>query len=232
MKLLFDENLSPRLPVSNTGLTNRLTRMARKETGRAYELIVKAIYEALWRRERLDQWQVWHNVKVTGNKARHQIDVYFKFRAAGEEHQIIIEVKGGKGPTKKGDLLKFDAILKDIPGQPRGIFVNRAGYQSGARSYAKEAGIVILQIIEVKNPPPMEIPSLSVGHITMLPRKLAFCWVLKQPVIRGTSFVIDRGWMQQHGKHSDLTEIRWVFHGVRFRDGDGNVVGSLREEIQ
>ena len=38
--------------------------------------------------------------------------------------------------------------------------------------------------------------------------------------------------MQQYGKRSDLTQIRWFFHGVRFCDEDGNVVGILREEIQ
>ena len=144
--------------------------MARKETGRDYELIVKAIYEALGRQHRIDEWQVWQNVKVQGEKAVHQIDVYCMFRAAGEQHQVIIEVKKEKGRAKKGDLFEFDGILKDIPGQPRGIFVTQAGYQSGAKSVARKAGIVILQLIEVKNPPPMEIPLLSVARFTMLPR--------------------------------------------------------------
>ena len=206
--------------------------MARKETGRDYELIVKAIYEALWRQERIEEWKVWQNVKLSGKTAEHQIDVYCKFRAAGEEHQVIIEVKKEKRRAEKGDLFKLAFSLEDIPGQPRGIFVNRASYQSGAKRFAKKVGIVILQLMEVKNPPPMEIPLLSVARFTMLPKTLAFRWVLKKPVIVGTSFAIDRGWMEQYGKHSNLAQIRWFFHGVRFCDEDGNVVGVLREEIQ
>ena len=47
--------------------------------------------------------------------------------------------------------------------------MTQAGDQSGAKSVARKAGIVILQLIEVKNPPPMEIPSLSVArYFTML----------------------------------------------------------------
>ena len=65
-----------------------------------YELIVKAIYEALGRQHRIDEWQVRQNVKVQGEKAVHQIDVYCMFHAAGEQHQVIIEVKKEKGRAR------------------------------------------------------------------------------------------------------------------------------------
>jgi hypothetical protein len=40
------------------------------------------------------------------------------------------------------------AVLDDLPGQPRGVFVARTGYQAGAQNVAEKNGIVLYQLRE------------------------------------------------------------------------------------
>jgi hypothetical protein len=82
---------------------------------REYELIVKAIYDALMRQNQLDQLEVQHDVKVQGIGTRHQVDVYCKFQLAGHDQQIIIQVKKEKTPAKQSDLLAFQGRSRRYP---------------------------------------------------------------------------------------------------------------------
>jgi hypothetical protein len=120
--------------------------MAKKNTGRPYESLVKDVFQEL-----LDQTEV-KNIKLEKNKivqgisAEHEIDVYWKFESGGIEYETLIQAKDWTSRVPQGEMLKFKAILEDIPGQPRGIFVSKTGYQSGAVAVAKTAGIPLYEL--------------------------------------------------------------------------------------
>lgn len=102
--------------------------MARKETGIDYELIVKAIYEALLKQDNVNNLDIRHNTIIKGKGTSHQIDVYWKFRAGGVDYETIVQVKKEKNRVSQGDILLFSGVVNDIPGKPKGIFIARSGF--------------------------------------------------------------------------------------------------------
>lgn len=46
----------------------------------------------------------------------------------------------------KKKILAFNQILQDIPGQPRGIFITKTGYQKGAKEIAEKLNIVLYEL--------------------------------------------------------------------------------------
>jgi hypothetical protein len=197
---------------------------------REYELIVKAIYDALMRQNQLDQLEVQHDVKVQGIGTRHQVDVYCKFQLAGHDQQIIIQVKKEKTPAKQSDLLAFQGVLDDIPGQPRGIFVTHAGYQAGALSYAEAKGIALVQLMEVERSP-IQMPLLSVMHVQLRFDTLTFRYTMRTAVLSNVSIVCDGDWSQERGL-TGVADLRAHYDLVRFCDADGIARTSVREEAQ
>ncbi len=114
-----------------------------KNTGKPYERLTQKVFQAIHDDESGDDTiSVEHDVKVQGMKTEHQIDVLWRFRSAGVEHTVVVQCKDHADNVSQGDLLLFKAVLDDIPGQPRGVFVTRTGYQSGALDVARAAGIV------------------------------------------------------------------------------------------
>jgi hypothetical protein len=55
----------------------------------------------------------------------------------------VVQAKDWSKPVTKGALVEFLGILRDLPGQPRGIFVSREGYQKGAKLWAAANGILL-----------------------------------------------------------------------------------------
>lgn len=125
--------------------------MAKKNTGKSYEELVREIYQVILDYENKDdnyrRIEVQHNVELKGNSGNlHQIDVFWSFELAGIEYKTLIEVKDWKKPVKKEQLHSFISVLDDIPGSPRGCFVSRSGFQSGAVTAAKHRGIKLVKI--------------------------------------------------------------------------------------
>jgi hypothetical protein len=67
---------------------------------------------------------------------------------AGVIYRTVVQAKDWGQPVKQEQLLAFRAILDDLPGQPRGIFVTRTGYQSGALEVARAHGIALYELRE------------------------------------------------------------------------------------
>jgi hypothetical protein len=109
------------------------------KTGKSYEVLTQAIFQLILDQEEegVSNVRVKHNVKLKGKTATHQIDVYWKFERAGQTYETIVQAKGLSSPVEQGELFKFHCVIADLPGQPKGIFVTRSGYQSGAEKYAK-----------------------------------------------------------------------------------------------
>jgi len=206
-------------------------KTAKKKKWREYELIVRAIYDALMREHRLDQWEVKHNVKVEGLGTTHQIDVHCKFRLAEQVRQTIIQVKRKKKPAEQTDLLAFHRVLDDIPGRPGGIFVTHAGYQAGALNYAKKWGIELVQLVEVERSPPIQMPLLSVMRVHVRFDTLLSRYTMRTAVLNSVNILCDGDWSQEQGL-TGIADFSGHFELVRFCDAAGTARTSVREEAQ
>ena len=109
--------------------------------GRDYELLVQAIFQQLHDQDRVVNIVVEQDVVKQGVKTKHQIDVYWEFTLAGVTYRAVVQAKNWADPVDQGDVLKFEAVLRDLPGQPRGVMVTAKGYQSGALDVAAASGI-------------------------------------------------------------------------------------------
>lgn len=87
---------------------------------------------------------VGNSVLMTGKSGlQHEIDVYYEFVRAGVRHRVAIECKDWKTPVSKGQILEFEAKLRDV-GNITGVVVSRCGYHSGADTFAKHADVLPL----------------------------------------------------------------------------------------
>src|ERR1039458_1675138 len=120
------------------------------KTGRSYENLAQVIFQSITRQN------VERNVILRGKTISHQIDIYWKFEVGGVQYETIVEAKDWNKPVDQSQLLAFKAILDDLPGQPKGIFVTRNGYQAGAEEFAIAQGILIYELKEFDTFPPLE----------------------------------------------------------------------------
>jgi len=106
----------------------------------AYEKLVRDLYQALMDQSQVKNVEVQHDVKLKGKSGeRHQIDVHWKFEAAGVVYPTCIECRYFTSKIKKSHVAAFSRIVADIDGA-RGIMVTTVGYQSGALGMAKADG--------------------------------------------------------------------------------------------
>src|SRR5271157_6575476 len=106
------------------------------KTGRLYENLTQVIFEAILGQKQFPNLRVERDVILKGITASHQIDVYWKFEFGGIPHEAIVQAKDWNRSVELGHLLTFKGVLDDLPAQPRGIYVTRSGYQSGAKAFA------------------------------------------------------------------------------------------------
>lgn len=117
-----------------------------KNTGIGYEKLIQQIFDAIINEKSVETVDVQHDVIVKGKSTDHQIDVYWQFKVGDIDYTTIVQAKDWDSTVNQGELLKFAEILKDIPGQPRGIFITKTGYQKGAFDVAKANGILLYEL--------------------------------------------------------------------------------------
>ena len=125
--------------------------MTNKNTGKPFERLVQEIYQAFLDYDSnsygFKKIDVQHDVTLNGKFGNtHQIDVYWEFELAETTYRTIVEVKDWDSPVKQEQMHSFKAVLDDIPGCTKGIFVSRSGFQEGARIFANAHGINLVQI--------------------------------------------------------------------------------------
>ena len=64
----------------------------------------------------------------------------------GIKYKTIVQAKDWNSNVPQEKILAFNQILQDIPGQPRGIFITKTGYQKGAREIAEKLNIVLYEL--------------------------------------------------------------------------------------
>ncbi len=187
----------------------------RKNTGLSYELVVQGIFQAIHNQEQVTNLVVKRNKTLHGKTTSHQIDVYWKFEQAAITYETIVQAKDWKSAVKKGQLIEFKGVLDDLPGQPRGVFVTRSGYQKGAKEYAAAHGIILYDLGEPPKRPNMQITTLGwiackaelrsfkvpstnlddgpIDEIAMGLKSTIF-----QPIYSGFVFQIDQPWFDKN----------------------------------
>ncbi len=173
----------------------------KKNTGHPYELLAQAIWQALNDQEELTNVKVQCNVTLEGNLTSHEIDVYWEFKRSGVTYRTVVQAKDWINPVKQEQLIAFKKVLEDLPGQPRGIFVTRTGYQRGALQVAKATGIELFELSQVEGEKPLPNLKAMVGD-----------WVVGRAEIRSFTVPDEKGGTREElvlGIHMT------IFHPVR-----------------
>ena len=93
------------------------------------------------------------DVQIRGRHGdEYQIDVYYEFEVAGLRHRVAIECKNTQRPVERERVIAFKGKIDDCL-DIRGVMVAANGYQSGAIDYAKNNGVVLLEV--------SDLPSIS-----------------------------------------------------------------------
>ena len=148
-----------------------------------YELFTREIYQQLVDADTIKATKVQHNVKLEGKSGqKHQIDVYWEYEIAGVIHKVAIECKNYSKPIAIGKVRDFYGVLSDL-NNVAGIMVTKAGFQEGAKKFAKQYGI---SLKELRNPTREEC---IIGEfITTISAN-----------IRHTLFLVDEEWATNNG---------------------------------
>ena len=229
---------------------------AEDKTGRSYESVAQGIFQLLLDQDSVHSVLVQHDVTSQGKTATHQIDVYWKFEIAGVTYETIVETKDWSKPVEQDKLFCFKAVLDDLPGQPRGIFVTRSGYQSGAVEYANAHGIILYELDKAR---PRNVTISDLGwakyFIVMAPLHgspkneqpaaqenyaLGWKWTVFTPHV---DFRLrhDPAWLEQNPIEGNFDVLKFKVPATPLRDiilydeyhaVTGNIQLVLREEIE
>jgi hypothetical protein len=227
--------------------------------GTLYENLTQVIFQSLVDQNEVRNIEVKHDVKLQGkSNVFHQIDVYWKFEVGGVEHETIVQAKDWKTPVNKGELLKFNTVLTDLPGQPRGVFVSRTGYQKGAVDFAFAYGILIYELREAEAPPGfgMYPGDWANFRIIRLPLRAIITMTVETvaaednfyglgygvniftPTYSKPEFNVSASWLQAEYPATDTSQIKALdfspgpLHATHLYDAEGVVTGNLAALFQ
>jgi len=198
-----------------------------KNTGIPYEILTQQIFQSLCDLDNVKTINVQQNVKLQGKTIAHQIDVYWEYEIAGVLYKTVIQAKDWKAPVTQAQLLTFKGVLEDLPGQPRGIFVTRTGYQSGAEQFAKGHGIALYELREAAKEDLVDtISTLKINLKALMPST------------SNVEPIIDHAWWREECKKQFIPENEIPNIQLCKREDElllcdthGNIVGSFRSVI-
>lgn len=197
-----------------------------KNTGTPYEKLTQQVFQAIHAGEGITNIDVQHDVVLQGKTATHQIDVFWEFEHAGIRYRTIVQCKDWQSPVKQEQVFAMKAVLEDLPGQPRGIIVSRAGFQQGARDFAEAHGIVLYELREPKD-------SDWEGHLLGVEMQME----MHVPVVHSFRLVQDDTWIREEKKRLGLTEtisfeIRTTLGETVFRREDESVIANAGDLVE
>ncbi|HCR3444342.1 TPA: restriction endonuclease [Morganella morganii] len=113
------------------------------------ELHVQSVYQQL-----LDiqgnQTMVAHNVQISGREgSSYQIDVYYEFEMAGIRHRVAVECKNRSRPLERESVLAFHNKIIHQCCLSHGIIVSSGGFQKGAREFAEQNNVTLMDYSEL-----------------------------------------------------------------------------------
>jgi hypothetical protein len=218
----------------------------------SYENLTEVIFQSFLFQKQVPNLSVERNVTLKGKKTSHEIDIYWRFEVGGVEIRIIVQTKNWDRPIEQLHLLAFSDILHDLPGQPRGIFVTRSGYQAGAKAVALSDDILIYELREADAAPALGITAGGWATFKLVPMPLHGLLTNGEPDIDATSaiafgfdqevftphfseikFDVSKSWLEGEYPGEDVNRIRTFnpgasfWHEILLYDDRGTVVGNL-----
>lgn len=177
-----------------------------KNTGKPYEDLVERMFQELLKQGAVKTIELKRNVRIEGASTTHEIDIYWSFEIGGITYVTIVQAKDEQCSISQGKVLQFKAILDDISRQPRGIFVSRHGFQSGAINVAKQHGIVLY---EFREPTDKDWD----GAI----RRISIDMVGFMPDYKLKTFLFDENWIREKLQGTQIpkgTQIQFKWDGL------------------
>lgn len=207
-----------------------------------YELLVQAIFQQLHDQDAVPNFIVEHDVVKQGTTTKHQIDVYWEFTRGGITYRSVVQAKNWAHAVDKGEVLKFEAVVRDLPGQPRGIMVSANGYQRGAREVATACGIAIYELKLEQPSSPIMLTDTGWARLMLKgyrktvagePLGLVVETEIVTPEFSGVIFQADPAWVRDNdGIVPSISELRFLPHEIEFRDAEQRIVRTLRHVYQ
>ncbi len=199
-----------------------------KNTGVPYERLARHIFEQILNQHSVKTITVQHDVILQGITTSHQIDVHWEFEAGGITYSTIVQAKDWDQPVNKGELIKFKGVLADIPGQPKGIFVTKTGYQTGAREFADKNGIPLYELREVTE------DDLKNRIKTIIIKLVSYV-----PHLTGFNLIVDNEWFEREKNRLNIArndkftiQISGMPNEVIFTDISGARLVDAQEIIR
>ena len=90
------------------------------------------------------------NVKLLRNGYTDEIDIYYEFTKAKIRHRVAIECKNYSSPVEISKIRDFHGKISRSQ-NITGVFISSNGFQSGAKSYAIEHGIILMVTSDLPN---------------------------------------------------------------------------------
>lgn len=112
-----------------------------------FELHCMEILRGYAEEEKLPEFKIEHDVKLTASDGTYQIDVYATYTALGAEMKILAECKQYKKRVGRDKVEVLESRLRSL-GAQKGILLSTAGFQSGAIDFAKAHGIALVQMFD------------------------------------------------------------------------------------
>ncbi len=221
------------------------------KTGKPYENLTQVVFQTILGQKEIPNTKVERNITLQGKTARHQIDVYWKFKFGGVSHEAIVQAKDWQRPVDQLHLLAFKQVLDDLPGQPKGIFVTRTGYQQGAKEFGLAHGILLYELREIDDPAPLSMTAGGWALIKLVPMPvegivtthdsppiggpvaLGFHWQSFTPHYTQIAYETPANWLQSEYPSANIDPLKKINfspllpHKTIFFDDDGVEVGNL-----
>jgi hypothetical protein len=229
------------------------------QTGKTYENLAQVVFQLIVNQTDLVRnIDVKHDVVLKGTHTSHQIDVYWKFAVGTAEYETIVQCKDHKNSVDQGELLKFRSVLNDLAGQPKGIVVSRAGFQSGAIAYAKAHGILLHELREADYPPNLGVTAggWATFRIVQMPLSgvikdsgedletsrfyaMGFDYTVFTPTYSEIKIEVSAGWLKAQYPGKDAVDImkkaagtNSQLHQNQLVDESGESIGNLGKLFQ
>jgi hypothetical protein len=202
-----------------------------------YELLVREIYQQLLDQDKVPNIVVEHDVHKQGLATVHQIDVYWEFQLGSLPHKVAVQAKQWAKPVDQGELLKFKAVLDDLPGTV-GVMVTTQGYQEGALDVAAAYGITICELKEEEPAPPIAMTVGSWAKLTFKGYRAAaggkpFAMVIQveitTPEFSDLKFYADEDWMRGNEMPTQLEFPMMASYEFELYDGEGKSLSTVRK---
>lgn len=157
--------------------------------GKEFEEYVHRIYDMMLNMniDSEEEVIVSKNVRIKKNNYTHEFDVYYEFTKAGILHRVGIECKNTNAPIEKGQVQEFESKIRDLQ-NVIGVIISVNGFQQGARAFAKDKGIIALDLKDLPNI--MQLIGIQLSKV-----------YLPNPKQRGEPFFV----LMEVNEHDELT---------------------------